>query len=916
MRPLKLTMSAFGPYADTVTLDMERLGTRGIYLITGDTGAGKTTIFDAITYALFGAASGNHRQPDMLRSKYADDHVATRVTLDFEYGGKRYRVERAPSYTIPTRKTPIPAAAELSSEDLLLTRRSDVDRKIVEILGVDRDQFVQIAMIAQGDFLNVLNADTQTRQQIFRRLFNTNYFRRLQDDLKSESLELSEGYRELRRTQQQYFESLQINEQSPRQQAYQRLLNGEAPYTEAMATIASVLEEDTAAQAELTVQLEAAHRSLEAVMKQMDSAQRRSALEAKRDSGLAALQTLEMAVASARMEREKAERARDRLPALRKALHALEAQRSDYAKLSDLQAEISKCERAIASDQQAVTEAQHSYDELLKLQRHRKQAIAGSAELEQARSAKLVEMHRLSAEIERLTQLQAAYNAADSAEQAMKRKQASYQVARTDFEAADAAQRRLHLAYMDEQAGLLAASLVEDQPCPVCGSTVHPEPAKLSASAPDKAAVELALRQANEARERMIHAGEAAAGSRGEYEGSKRRLEALLASFEDAYLPEVLMRQIVTAKAAHAASEQACREMAAHLAELATARERYEASDATLTEQHRQITQLEKSLAVNRQACDDSRRLASELLAQLSYSTPEAAQRQLVCWQEEIEGIEKALEQTAHALAEAQKKAEAQRELITEWDSTLSAMPVADTVALIAEQTKASAAIADLEQRHRAIYSRLDNNMRIQSRLEKNQGRLCRMEARLTWIKQLADTANGNLSGQEKIMLETFVQMAFFDRIIRRANRRLLSMSGGQYELIRRGAAADLRSQSGLELDVFDHYNSTVRSVKTLSGGESFKASLALALGLSDEIQANSGGIRLEVLFIDEGFGTLDDESLEQAIRVLEALSEGHKLVGIISHVAELKARIDRQIVVTKRQDGTSRVSLRGEQPR
>ena len=181
---------------------------------------------------------------------------------------------------------------------------------------------------------------------------------------------------------------------------------------------------------------------------------------------------------------------------------------------------------------------------------------------------------------------------------------------------------------------------------------------------------------------------------------------------------------------------------------------------------------------------------------------------------------------------------------------------------------------------------------------------------KLRWVKALSDTANGTISGKEKVMLETYIQMAYFDRIIRRANIRFMVMSGGQYELKRRETAENNRSQSGLELDVIDHYNGTQRSVKTLSGGESFKASLSLALGLADEIQSSAGGIKIDTMFVDEGFGSLDEESLEQAIQALASLTEGNRLVGIISHVKELKDRIDKQIVVKKERTGGSSITI------
>ena len=198
------------------------------------------------------------------------------------------------------------------------------------------------------------------------------------------------------------------------------------------------------------------------------------------------------------------------------------------------------------------------------------------------------------------------------------------------------------------------------------------------------------------------------------------------------------------------------------------------------------------------------------------------------------------------------------------------------------------------------------NELNIRSRMSN----LAELEKRYTWIKALSNTANGNISGKEKVMLETYIQMTYFDRIIARANTRFMIMSGGQYELKRRKEAENNKSQSGLDLDVIDHYNGTERSVKTLSGGESFKASLSLALGLSDEIQASAGGVKLDTMFVDEGFGSLDDESLDQAMRALSSLTDGNRLVGIISHVNELKSRIDKQIVVTKDKSGGSKASI------
>ena len=237
-------------------------------------------------------------------------------------------------------------------------------------------------------------------------------------------------------------------------------------------------------------------------------------------------------------------------------------------------------------------------------------------------------------------------------------------------------------------------------------------------------------------------------------------------------------------------------------------------------------------------------------------------------------------------------------------------MEKVDVQAVLAAQAEADQQKAAWQAQKNEIGDRLAVNGPILENLRPQISKMEETEKRLQCVQALSDTANGRLSGKEKIMLETYIQMTFFDRIIRRANVRLMVMSGGQYELKRRVNAENNRSQAGLELDVIDHYNGSERSVKTLSGGESFKASLALALGLSDEIQSSAGGIRLDTMFVDEGFGSLDEESLEQAVNALVGLTQGNRLVGIISHVSELKNRIDKQIVVTKEKSGGSKAEI------
>ena len=313
-------------------------------------------------------------------------------------------------------------------------------------------------------------------------------------------------------------------------------------------------------------------------------------------------------------------------------------------------------------------------------------------------------------------------------------------------------------------------------------------------------------------------------------------------------------------------------------------------------------------------ACETKIRQWDELLQQaeekLPFPSKEEANRELT----RLKGAQQRIREALTGAEEAQRRGKTVcttlEGRVTQLTEQLSSAEKPDREALREESERLAKEKQELSRLNADLLLRLNANRTARSGILKQGAELEQLEKKLTWVKALSDTANGTVSGKERIMLETYVQTSFFDRMIARANTRFFIMSGGQYELKRREVADNLRSQSGLELSVIDHYNSTERSVKTLSGGESFKASLSLALGLSDEIQSSAGGIQLDTMFVDEGFGSLDEESLEQAMKALSGLTESNRLVGIISHVSELKERIDRQIVVKKDRSGGSHAEI------
>lgn len=831
MRPLKLVMSAFGPYAGRTELDLEQLGTGGLYLITGDTGAGKTTIFDAITFALYGEASGSSRETDMLRSKYADPDMPTEVELVFAYAGKEYTVKRSPEYRRPKKRgegfTLAKADAQLSYPDgRVISKQKDVNRAVIDIMGIDRDQFTQIAMIAQGDFLKLLLASTEDRKKIFRRIFHTQPFQQLQDRLREMSLELKREHDEVSASLRQYIGGILCDEGDVLFVDVQKAQRGEAPVPEIVRLLQRLIARD-----EESAQLRAADdRALkeeeERISGRLARAQERAKAE-KQHAELAASLSAEESKLEAFMAALKAaEAGGEQIEGLVKQAAAAEAELEEHVRITEKQKQLETLKNEAAKLEHGIEAG-------------RKEAVELEAEISQLEkeAASLAdcgsEIVKLDAEKSRMLSRKKDIEQLRSDIAELEKLQAKYEKALYEAK---------NRAYLDEQAGILAAGLKEGEACPVCGSLTHPSPAALTDDAPTKQELDSFMEKAEKAAEDMRRASVEAGRAKGQL-GEKQ---------------EAVYRAAAELMNDGAGSDPAGDCPDADRMQQITAR----------------ITENTETIESRKKALEDALRKARE-----DY---DACGRKIAELKAGVGETAKLMQDKEDLDAEA---AGERRNEIVKKRSTL-------------------------ESELRDLHHRTETNREVLRQIEKQSAAIADVEKRLITIGSLADTANGNLSGREKIMLETYVQMAYFDRIIERANTRFMVMSGGQYELKRRREADNNRSQSGLSLDVVDHYNGTERSVKTLSGGESFKASLSLALGLSDEIQASAGGIQLDTMFVDEGFGSLDEESLQQAMRALNGLAEGNRLVGIISHVPELREKIDRQIIVRKDRSGGSRVEV------
>ena len=920
MRPIKLTMSAFGPYASEVVLDLEKLGTSGLYLITGDTGAGKTTIFDAITFALYGAASGENRDPGMFRSQYADQATPTWVELVFDYAGKRYTVRRNPGYERPKNKgqgtTTQKAEAELHYPDgTVVSKPSEVDKAIVEIMGVDRGQFTKIAMIAQGDFLKLLVASTDDRNKIFQKIFHTVRYKSLQEALKAEFSALSREYDQLKASIAQSVSGIACAPDDLRLTQVQEAKAGLYQVENTLALLAELIESDTAAGEAAQKELKEIEKALEEITSALANHHTWQQARERMESARKEIVTIGEALQKAREAQTAAEREnKPQIKQIADQVASINAGLPDYQALDEQTATTEKLRATIAAQSEKAVALEgrrkQAADEITALERERKELEPAAQEIARLEA----ERQKGEEKKKKLGELQGELRALETLQKQLEESQAAYVAAAGTANAENETAQRLLNAYLDEQAGILAGLLEPGKPCPVCGSTAHPAKAAKSAHAPTKAELDQAQKAAEDAQKAARDASGAAAKIKGQADEKAKAVSDLLAAFFGDPKIEGAGARIAGELA------QIERELERLNAEIATRKARIDRLakiDDLLPQKREESRKLEAETSGTEKALiENQTRLAAleenlkALRQKLQYTgkaAAEAARDALIAKQKRLE---ETLEAAQKAVNEQNQKLAELRAVVAENEKTLAGAKEIDAPALIAAQKEHRARKEELEKRQKEIHTRKTVNQNIANEIRERAGEIGEAEKKSSWLKALVDTATGGVSGKEKITLETYVQAAYFDRIIARANRRFLVMSGGQYEMRRKRVAENNRSQSGLDLDVVDHYNGTVRDIKTLSGGESFKASLSLALGLSDEIQSAAGGIRLDTMFVDEGFGSLDEGSLNQAMKALLNLTEGNRLVGIISHVAELKNRIEKQIIVQKTQNNGSKVTI------
>lgn len=1046
MKPLKLTMTAFGPYRDAEHIDFTELGDRRLFVISGNTGAGKTTIFDAICFALYGAASGEDRaDPRMLRSHFASEDTHTSVELEFAVGAKRYRVLRQMKHRKGANKSETGEKTELyelmdegetPAVDRFIT--TEVNTKLLSIIGLTKEQFSQIVMLPQGEFRKLLTSDTDNKEDILRRIFRTEMFEKLEGRFQQRHRELQESLKEARAgaatVMRQAAEALPLREGSRLadtfgQETYNAIqvreaLLQEAEHYDGQAACAKALKETLSARLEElqirlreAMALNARHDELEAKLTERRALGEREAAMKEREQQLA----LANKAASIRPYEEAAIRAADAHLAQRRALEArlqeLAAAEQDHAAASAL----SEAEAAKEGQRREAERELHRLDELtpivgtlaarreaLEAMSKRIDSLAGQLtaaetslqQLKERRAAlhaSIAEAERASAEVagavEELRQveqqgkgvkrlLEVSAELRRCAEQEREGIRALTE-ARAQFE-------RMERDWIEGQAGLLAAHLHDGKPCPVCGSEEHPAKASLSEHMPDKERLQQ-LKEQLAAAEREVMAARAqaaAATSSGLSEaadlaglldsdgmsplasGSAEELASEAAAAELTQLQGSLRARWKQLKE----TSDALRARASGLEKLREERDRLEQDaaglDAEREKKRAELQTLSLGLTADRASLDKELERVPEQLrspAELERKQAEAKQRHEAlerAWkaaQERLQGASAKLAEcnayvnvTRERLAEAARleteaaerlelelgkagfpsrgaylasvmdemQAERLKEELEQFRSAIAALEAAaaglelelkDKPRLPTEELQS--AIHEAMERHEASIAAEGaaaryslEAKRLGAAIERAADAVAGLEEKLAGVQDIYSMLKGD--NALKMSFERYILIEYLEQIVAMANVRLHALSGGQFQLQRSGRLETRGKQSGLGLDVYDAYTGQNRDVKSLSGGEKFNASLCLALGMTDVIQSHQGGVSIEMMMIDEGFGSLDEESLHKAITALVDLQRAGRMIGVISHVQELKEAFPACLEVSKTKEGFSRTSF------
>lgn len=883
MKPLKIKISAFGPYKNCIDIDFEKLGESGIFLITGDTGAGKTTIFDSISFALFGEVSGSNRPVPSVRSDFADNDTETFVELEFTHKNKKYKIRRNPAYERTKKRgegtTKTSADASLEYDDKVISGTKNVDIKIEEILGINSKQFKQISMLAQGEFLKILFAESKDRTEIFRRIFDTDIYnqiaKRLADKTRIAKAEL-----------EQLKDYFAINSSNI---VWKDGIQSVQPKDVNELFIQEILEK---LQQEIKINSEQFEKCQEQISKQSDeNSKMEKEITAQKDKN-DKIDRCQKLQEEQKVLQEKQEDIKQKEILIQKSQEIINKILPKEDKKKELEKEISQKQKVLQDISEKI--------ELGKKKEEKFKQILELIEIIKVQFQKYSELKDGKTELEdKIKKLQVIIKEQENKKIASE----NAQKLEAEWEKLSTEVLEKEKEFFREQAGILAEKLKENEPCPVCGSLHHPNLAIKSKSVLTKEELDNLKEKEEKSRKILTDATNKVTeinskietlikefGEKPDVELYNKKYAEISEKLEKAYnqlndnYKQIMLKDIVIESFEYYIFKEKITN------KISKEREEFLKLQTQQEENKKQIDEL---LQKKEKAQNDYQNTLKELgfENEEQYKKSVLNNSQIEIFSKEIEKYKTDVTINATKLEEIQKE--------------IKGFEKVDLTAKIQEFNNKKQELENMRRQQMEYHRIFENNNRILVDLQTNSKKLDSKIKEFTMVEDLSKIANGTVYGKRRIEFEQFVQASYFDMVIIEANKRLLKMTDNRFLLVRKESSERVSDKIGLELEVIDNYNGKRRDVKSLSGGEAFKAALSLALGLSDVIQSYSGGIVVDTMFIDEGFGSLDTESREQAINTLNQLTDNHKLIGIISHVTELKERIDKKVIVTKSTEGS-----------
>lgn len=866
MRPLHLTLSGWGPYKDVTKINFEAFEGKGLFLITGATGAGKTTIFDAICFALYGDVSGEMREKNSVRSDFADADTKTFVELKMEHAGEVYRIYRNPEYERPKKRKTGTSTHTKERENAILylpdgsviEGNNEVTGRMQELLVLNLKQFKQISMIAQGEFSRLLMAPSKEKIAIFREIFGTGVYEEFESVLRQRSKALYAEAATLKNKLDEAVRMLSLPEDELGQLTATENLNFEA-IGDYLQELEKIYRKNQQATAKEYSRVDKNITELAAKISKLDEQNRQILKRIECEERLGVLEDQEPAMKSLEKEWKQAQNA-GFLEPVQVKFQALQNQ------LASKETQLIQTKSQIA----ALKEEKKTLKNIFTLREKITGALRLMEDCEQLNTQREEQknfMEQLKADMADLP-----------AEYLLQEKECREK--RRGYEEAD-------LAYRRATAGIVARLLEDGKPCPVCGSTSHPLPAHADDNVPDEKRLKELQKAARDADKKLQQLHALVIEKTAQFEAAEKRYQELCETYELMAKKLEDLRKYLD-EFQHLSIRESYQK-------LETITGRYQNLEGLISEKEAACQNLKEEILENK---DETRAQAEVFKKQLKeYGFTGVPQYEK---SRKTPGEQQKMEQTLRTYREESRTL---KELVKQLGQGLNQKELTELGPLHMKQTALEARKQELlaEQKNWNIY--LDAIGRTRQSIKEKLTDLKKVSEEYGYVKDLDNVANG--MNPKKLVFEQYVLASYFEEILRAANLRLLKMTGGRYEMSRPDKVGDGRSRDNLEIQVFDYYTGKFRSVKTLSGGETFKASLALALGMSDVIQAFHGGIRVDTLFVDEGFGSLDSESLDQACETLSTLVEKNRLIGIISHVPELRERIDQQLIIHKTNSGS-----------